>query len=571
MNLKMYVTGDILSASTASFNITKGTWVTYNPQVVVALDSTSAGTKAVIVRYKDEVSNISEASMNIWFSSPPIMAGVTINNGEAATTQSLITVYFSASDNDGVVSMYLRGDIDTANTAITFNQWIPYQTTITASLSSGDSKKFVYVTYKDSIGSTTNELSAWIAYNTAAPILGTQPTGPVTITSDPTLQVGIGDDVTALLNATTNTLASTNVVILIGENPNVISADIESVAVILGGVSDPSGTATKNIINKDQYVSIGNLTIAGWMPSTNVGSIIQLFADTSAIAPTASGKLAIMAVANLISLGSATVNSSGTFKIISTQQLTEGVHNLLITATNTNGSVTGCMRIVVDYSAPLISLFTIDGQRKVSGDVVDTHPVVEATITDNYSAISTSSISILLDDGLPSMVSYNWQTSSPNMSFTGGIFKFTIPSILSATITHNLTFIVNDVAATTNVSIIQLNNLRVIAGVVTVLNGPAFNPNPFNPMSINSNYQTSRIAYELSESADLQVNIYNMRGESIWRRSFSSGTLGARSGYNEVFWNGTNDYGELCGNGVYIVQLVNGSRLLAKGKVVILK
>ena len=390
------------------------------------------------------------------------------------------------------------------------------------------------------------------------------------MTSDPTLEVGLTIGLADQIATTTNVTSNSNIILIVGESKGSVSSDIQSLSFVFGGVEDTSGTTTKNIANADQYVATSNVSFAGWMPSTNVGTVVELLADASDIVTTGSAKMAIMA-SGLITVGTGTVNETGTFEILSTQQLNEGIQTLILTVTNINGTATGSMRIVVDYSAPLITLFTIDGQTKVSGDVIAAQPVISVTLTDNYSLVSTSSLTVLVDDGLASMVSYNWTTNGAGMAFSGGVFTFTLPTALSSSITHNLTFLVSDTASTANVSIIQLDNLRVVAGSATLVQGPAFNPNPFNPMSNNSDYRTTRIAYELSQGMDLQINIYNMRGEPVWKRSYTADAAGAMSGYNEVSWNGINDYGELCGNGVYIVQLVSGSKLLAKGKVAILK
>ena len=78
-------------------------------------------------------------------------------------------------------------------------------------------------------------------------------------------------------------------------------------------------------------------------------------------------------------------------------------------------------------------------------------------------------------------------------------------------------------------------------------------PNPFNPI-IN-------IEYELSVSASIQIEIYNILGQQIDRMNEGYKFPGIYS----VIWNG-----EKYPSGVYFVTLKNGTKLLTK-KMVLLK
>ncbi len=71
-------------------------------------------------------------------------------------------------------------------------------------------------------------------------------------------------------------------------------------------------------------------------------------------------------------------------------------------------------------------------------------------------------------------------------------------------------------------------------------------PNPFNP--------TTSIRYDIAETADANLVIYNMLGQQV--RTLVSGKQDV--GYYEVVWNGLNDAGQPVATGIYIYHLQAG-------------
>jgi hypothetical protein len=65
-------------------------------------------------------------------------------------------------------------------------------------------------------------------------------------------------------------------------------------------------------------------------------------------------------------------------------------------------------------------------------------------------------------------------------------------------------------------------------------------PNPFNP--------TTSIKYQLPQTSDVRLLIYNVLGQQV--RTLVNGTIEA--GYHSVVWDGRNDAGEGVASGVYI-------------------
>ena len=71
-------------------------------------------------------------------------------------------------------------------------------------------------------------------------------------------------------------------------------------------------------------------------------------------------------------------------------------------------------------------------------------------------------------------------------------------------------------------------------------------PNPFNP--------TTQINYDLPDDALVSINVYDLMGRSI--RTLVNAKISA--GYNSIFWDATNDYGESVSAGMYIYTIQTG-------------
>ena len=88
-------------------------------------------------------------------------------------------------------------------------------------------------------------------------------------------------------------------------------------------------------------------------------------------------------------------------------------------------------------------------------------------------------------------------------------------------------------------------------------------PNPFNP--------ETWIPYDLAEDTDVQVDIYNLKGESVRRLSLGFQTAGTyRTSSRAAYWDGRNAVGEPVASGIYFYTLQAG-QFSATRQMVILK
>lgn len=73
-------------------------------------------------------------------------------------------------------------------------------------------------------------------------------------------------------------------------------------------------------------------------------------------------------------------------------------------------------------------------------------------------------------------------------------------------------------------------------------------PNPFNP--------STRIPYQLAKAGNVDIRIYNNRGQLV--RSYPMGMKDA--GYHSVTWDGLAEDGSECGTGIYFIRMQTGDK-----------
>ena len=95
--------------------------------------------------------------------------------------------------------------------------------------------------------------------------------------------------------------------------------------------------------------------------------------------------------------------------------------------------------------------------------------------------------------------------------------------------------------------------------------GPALcYPNPFRQV------EGTELGYRLSKNMDVEVRIYDMLSNMIFKNTFQAGAQGGRIGYNKLSMNLETLDGFVLSAGVYFYLLVNNGKVLAKGKMAVL-
>ncbi len=97
--------------------------------------------------------------------------------------------------------------------------------------------------------------------------------------------------------------------------------------------------------------------------------------------------------------------------------------------------------------------------------------------------------------------------------------------------------------------------------------GAAVNyPNPFNPLS-----GPTAIIYQLDSDRDVSLLLFNISYELILKKDLTATLNGGKAGDNSVTWDGRNHFGDLVGNGVYFIRIVDRhtGNVLVKGKIAV--
>jgi hypothetical protein len=208
----------------------------------------------------------------------------------------------------------------------------------------------------------------------------------------------------------------------------------------------------------------------------------------------------------------------------------------------------------IAQAKPAISV-QINGVTPLPGDPIAALPVISVTATSTGAAVTGR---ITVDN-----------TTTPVTFVSGGGNNFYGTLEVAAALAdgaHGLTIEAFDALGGATVEVVPL---FVQTSQELVAQGQPLNyPNPFDPGVPGS---TTLISYNLSKAANLTLSIYDMFGTPVAKMNFNAGDNGGRAGYNAVPWNGKSDTGQVAGNGIYIYLLIAEGKVIAKGKLMILK
>ncbi len=289
-------------------------------------------------------------------------------------------------------------------------------------------------------------------------------------------------------------------------------------------------------------------TVDGVIPNTGVNT------STTPVVITGTGFTGVTAVRiGTWPVTSFTVNGSTEISAVIPAGLPAGSYHVTVTTPNGTSAqtpadiftVTEPGGPVTDDTPPVISDVRFDGKPVLDGDFVSRTPVITALLTDDV-AIDPSTIRVGLvnvyDIGSVPAVTFDPATGRMELVITS-------PLPYGATV---FTINVSDTSGNTAEFRITLNGN----------DGNVFNyPNPFDPIN-----GTTKIAFNLRDNAEVTIYLFDMTGRIVVRRS-----VNATVGFNEYEWDGRDDYGVIASNGVYMLRLVSGNRLIGKTKVWVIK
>ncbi len=217
----------------------------------------------------------------------------------------------------------------------------------------------------------------------------------------------------------------------------------------------------------------------------------------------------------------------------------------------------------LNTTKPVISDVKINEAGVVSGDTINSIPTLKAKLsgTDTVGGVYIDNLKITLGSTLYTYASFDASTDSYNS--TTGVFTFKVKNELVPG-KYDLKIEVSDYLG--NWATYEATDLEVRAGSEAEIIGTPLNyPNPFNTTA-----GTTKITYNLTVDSNILVYIFDVRGALVWKRSYLTGSMGGKAGYNEVEWDGKDDFGSTVGNGIYPFRIVAGTKVLGRGKIAVL-
>lgn len=198
----------------------------------------------------------------------------------------------------------------------------------------------------------------------------------------------------------------------------------------------------------------------------------------------------------------------------------------------------------------------LNGIRAQNNDTISSMPSIEVNIIGG-AALDTNSIKMWVDtDEITSF-------TKTTVSSTECTISYRVLSPLTSG-THSISMIVTDINGL--VGTLDATGLQVRTSDTVSLQGNPLNyPNPFDP-SIGTS-----ISYYLTRDANVNINVYDISGNLISKKTCVMGSNGGSAGYNEVFWDGKTNGGEFVGNGMYIYLVIADGSLIGKGKMTALR
>lgn len=242
------------------------------------------------------------------------------------------------------------------------------------------------------------------------------------------------------------------------------------------------------------------------------------------------------------------------FTFTITNEIVRGEHEIEIRCFNSAGVSTETSFSSYSFyyvgTRPEIVL-KANGQDIINSDPIKTNPSFEVTVAAN-SALTLSNLKLYINEAAQT-VTLTQQNSSRTISYA-----FYNPTLASGSYNVRV-FAMDDAGNATTKEAASL--LVQSSGDALIYGTPLCYPNPFNP-----NTQTANIGYSLSKASALNLNIYDISGNIITRKTYTAQQTGGKAGYNEITWDGKNDSGNIVGNGIYLFFLLVDGKVIQNGK-----
>lgn len=201
-------------------------------------------------------------------------------------------------------------------------------------------------------------------------------------------------------------------------------------------------------------------------------------------------------------------------------------------------------------------LLQSSGTDIIDGDSIDSEPSFEVTVlTDN----GLATLQAILNNGTPQNLTTTTDPANSRIYYANYS-----PTLADGT--YSIKIVAKD--SEDNFTTKEATNLLVQSdSELRIESLPLNYPNPFT----NPGTGTTAISYKLSKTATITLTIHDLMGNQIYKQTYTLGSSGGNAGYNEVTWDGRASGGGEVGNGIYVYLVVGEGKVLAKGKLTVLK
>ncbi len=164
----------------------------------------------------------------------------------------------------------------------------------------------------------------------------------------------------------------------------------------------------------------------------------------------------------------------------------------------------------------------------------------------------------ILDNGIP-----NWTITMQTDYIYGAYYQNNRWNVVNGNgteIVFNINFSGSKVAVELPIILSQdyISNDENTTPAILVTELQPIYPNPFNPIAY--------IPYTLETKSEVKINIYNTRGRVV--KTFDLGAQ--KKGYHRITWDGRDNDGNLCTNGIYYIVMKAGNQI-SQRKAVLMK
>ena len=202
--------------------------------------------------------------------------------------------------------------------------------------------------------------------------------------------------------------------------------------------------------------------------------------------------------------------------------------------------------VAVDANSHPITNVNIDSLRILGLVINNVSPTADSVVAVENGAEPTSFVVEAYD--LYTQVEYEWFVDDVEVEgATDFILEYSFPTGG----THNVKCVTSDEqiswATIWQVDVLSANSDNVIPQSARSINLAGFYPNPFSSIFT--------VNYKLSKATPVNVSVYDVKGRRVYSQTVNT----AKAGYNQWQWQETSDNGTKPANGIYFIELNDGS------------